>query len=122
VIARLWRGWVATTDADAYVRYIDGTGMAAYRSTPGNLGASLLRRDLAYGRSEIVTLSFWASMDAVRAFAGPDPDRAVFYPDDDRYLVERETTVTHFDVPVDASEASLQPARPRHRSASSVSR
>jgi hypothetical protein len=37
-------------------------------------------------------------MDAVRAFAGEDPERAVFYPEDERYLVERDLTVTHYDV------------------------
>jgi hypothetical protein len=34
----------------------------------------------------------------VRAFAGDPVDRAVFYPQDDRYLVDRETTVSHFEL------------------------
>jgi hypothetical protein len=45
-----------------------------------------------------VTLSFWDSLDAVRGFAGDDVERAVFYPEDDRFLVEREETVLHFGV------------------------
>ena len=98
MIARQWRGWVRSADTDDYVRYIDETGMAAYAATHGNMGAYMLTRDLGNGRTEVVTLSFWASMDAVRAFAGQDPERAVFYPDDDRFLVDRETTVTHFTV------------------------
>jgi heme-degrading monooxygenase HmoA len=105
VIARVWRGWTRTADADAYVAYIDATGMASYAATPGNRGAWMLRRALDDGRTEFVTLSLWESMDAVRAFAGDDPSRAVFYPDDERSLVDRETTVTHFDV------ASGPPAR-----------
>jgi hypothetical protein len=44
------------------------------------------------------TISFWRSRDDIRAFAGEDIDVAVFYSDDDRYLVDRETTVAHFDV------------------------
>jgi hypothetical protein len=44
-------------------------------------------------------------MDAVRRFAGDDPDQAVFYPEDDDYLVDRETTVHHFDVPWSTSDA-----------------
>jgi heme-degrading monooxygenase HmoA len=100
MIARTWRGWVRTADRDAYVRYVDETGMTAYAATPGNLGAHLLTRDLDGGRTEIVTISFWASMTAVEAFAGADPTLAVFYPEDDRYLVERETTVSHFEVPL----------------------
>ena len=34
----------------------------------------------------------------IAGFAGDDIARAVFYPEDDRYLVDRETTVTHFEV------------------------
>ena len=58
----------------------------------------MLRRDLGNGRTEVVTLSFWESMDAVRGFAGDDLNRAVFYPEDDRFLVAREETVTHFEL------------------------
>jgi heme-degrading monooxygenase HmoA len=94
----MWRGWVRTADRAAYVDYIESTGMAEYRATPGNQGAWMLARDLDDGRTEIVTLSFWASRDAIRGFAGDDIEQAVFYPDDERFLVDRETTVTHFDV------------------------
>ena len=98
MIARMWRGWVRTEDRDAYLAYVEATGMAAYRRTPGNQGAHVLARDLGDGRTEIVTLSFWPSLDVVRGFAGDDVSRAVFYPEDDRYLVGREDTVSHFDV------------------------
>jgi heme-degrading monooxygenase HmoA len=94
----MWRGWVRTADRAAYVDYIESTGMAEYRATPGNQGAWMVARDLGDGRTEIVTLSFWASRDAIRGFAGDDIEQAVFYPEDERFLVDRETTVTHFDV------------------------
>jgi heme-degrading monooxygenase HmoA len=98
VIARIWRGVVRTEDRDAYVDYIEETGMAHYRSTPGNLAAHMLTRDLGDGRTEVVTLSFWTSLDAVRGFAGDDVEVARFYPEDDRYLVDRDVTVTHYAV------------------------
>jgi heme-degrading monooxygenase HmoA len=98
MIARIWRGRVRTEDRAAYVEYIERTGMAEYRGTPGNQGAWMLARDLGDGRTEIETLSFWASLDAIRGFAGDDIERAVFYPEDERYLVDRETTVTHFEI------------------------
>ena len=97
MIARTWRGWTRAEDADAYVEYLEQTGMRAYRETPGNRGAWILRRPDG-DRTEFVTLSFWESLDAVRAFAGEDPDRAVFYPGDERFLVAREETVTHFEL------------------------
>ena len=98
MIARMWRGWVRTEDRDAYVSYVEETGLAEYRRTPGNRGAHMLTRDLGDGRTEIVTLSFWNSLDVISGFAGENISRAVFYPEDDRYLVDRETTVTHFEV------------------------
>jgi heme-degrading monooxygenase HmoA len=98
VIARMWRGWVRTEDRDVYVDYVERTGMSEYRRTPGNRGAHMLIRDLDDGRTEIVTLSFWDSREVIAGFAGDDISRAVFYPEDDRYLVDRETTVTHFEV------------------------
>ncbi len=100
MIARIWRGSVRTEDRAAYVDYIDRTGMAEYRGTAGNQGAWMLARDLGDGRTEIVTLSFWTSREAIRGFAGDDIEQAVFYPEDERYLLDRETTVTHYEVPV----------------------
>jgi heme-degrading monooxygenase HmoA len=91
----MWRGWTRPEDADAYVAYLNETGIPAYRDTAGNRGAWILRRD-DDDRTEFVTLSFWDSFDAVRAFAGDDAEQAVFYDEDDRFLVDRETTVTHW--------------------------
>jgi len=97
MIARIWRGVVAAEHADVYADYIRDTGFRAYGETPGNRGAWLLRRD--EGKlTEFVTYSLWESLDAIRAFAGEDFETAVYYPDDDRYLVERDETVSHLEV------------------------
>jgi heme-degrading monooxygenase HmoA len=98
VIVRTWRGWVATDRADEYVRYIDQTGLAEYRRTLGNLGAQMWTADLADGRTEVMTVSWWESVEHIRGFAGDDITRAVFYPEDDDYLLDRETTVSHYRV------------------------
>jgi heme-degrading monooxygenase HmoA len=97
VVARTWRGWTRSEDADAYVLYLEGTGMREYRSTPGNQGAWILRRNEG-DRTEFVTLTFWDSLEAIRGFAGDDVERAVFYPEDDRFLVEREERVHHWQL------------------------
>lgn len=97
MIARTWRGWTASKDEDAYVDYLNETGIREYRSTPGNRAAYILKRRTGE-RTEFVTLTFWESLDAIRGFAGDDIERAVFYPEDDRYLVDRETGVSHYEV------------------------
>jgi heme-degrading monooxygenase HmoA len=102
MIARIWRGWVSTTRVGDYVGYIERTGIAEYRRTPGNLGAQMLTRDLGDGRTEVLTLSWWTSLDSIRGFAGHDIDVARFYPEDDNFLIDRETTVSHYQVPTSA--------------------
>lgn len=97
MIARVWNGVVRREDADVYADYIRETGFRSYGETPGNLGAWLLRSDIGE-RTEFVTLSLWESLDAIRAFAGDAPEVAVYYPEDDRYLLERVDTVTHYAV------------------------
>ncbi len=98
MIARTWRGWVSTERAAAYVEYITGTGLSGYQNTPGNLGAQMWTRDLGDGRTEVMTISWWSSRTDIEGFASQDIDVAVFYPEDDDYLIDRETNVTHYDV------------------------
>ncbi|THG35460.1 hypothetical protein E6C70_05290 [Glaciibacter flavus] len=98
-VLRSWTGWIRRADRERYREYLESTGLRAYRQTPGNLGAVLLFRDADDARTEVRTLSLWRSRDDIVAFAGQDIDVAVFYPDDDRFLIDRQTTVEHFDVP-----------------------
>jgi heme-degrading monooxygenase HmoA len=97
MIARMWRGATKAEDGDTYLDYLHQTGFAAYRATPGNLGVLGLRR-FDSGRAEFLLLTLWESEEAIRRFAGEEIDRAVFYPEDERFLVEREDTVLHYDV------------------------
>jgi heme-degrading monooxygenase HmoA len=97
-VVRMWRGVVRSEDRQAYVEYIERTGLREYRETPGNLEAWMLSRDLGDGRTEIVTLSRWESWEAIVGFAGDDIERAVFYPEDDEYLIERDLTVRHYRI------------------------
>ncbi|MGC5011591.1 hypothetical protein ACLQ2R_12570 [Streptosporangium sp. DT93] len=94
---RMWRGWTRAEDAAAYEEYLLATGYAGYTSTAGNHGVCFTRRDVG-DRSEFLLTSLWESWEAIHAFAGQDPSRAVFYDEDDRFLVERELTVTHHQV------------------------
>lgn len=97
MIARTWRGWTAAADADRYVEYLLQTGVKEYRETPGNRGVFMLRR-ISDDRAEFLLVTLWDSMEAVRAFAGADERVAVFYPEDDAFLVDRERHADHFDV------------------------
>ena len=80
-----------------YAEYIRATGLAAYAATPGNLGAWFMYR-IEGDRAEVQTISMWDSMDAIRRFAGQDVERAVFYPEDDRFLLDRDLAAHHWVV------------------------
>jgi antibiotic biosynthesis monooxygenase (ABM) superfamily enzyme len=97
MIARVWRGATAAEDADEYAAYLEETGMQDARSLPGNRGTLVLRR-VHDGRAEFETILLFDSLENIHAFAGDDIDVAVFFPEDDRYLIEREPTVRHFEV------------------------
>ena len=97
MIVRTWRGAVRPADEERYLRHQDETGVGEYRATPGNLGALVLRRERD-GLVEVTTVSFWESMDAVRAFAGPEPERAKFYPGDDDLLAQKDAHADHYEV------------------------
>ncbi len=97
MIARTWRGSVRARDAESYVDYLRRTGFADLAATPGNLAVLGLRR-VSGERAEFVLISLWDSKEAIRRFTGANPERAVFYPEDDRFLVQRDDHVDHFEV------------------------
>ena len=85
VILRRWTGKVLTERAREYVRYVAGTGIDEIGATAGNLGNQITIRDLGDGTTEICALSWWTGMDAIRTYAGDEPERAHYYPEDDEY-------------------------------------
>jgi hypothetical protein len=97
MILRTWRGWTGSKDTEAYADYILGTGIAEYKATPGNRGAYIVSRPDG-DRTEFLTISLWDGLESIAGFAGDDIEQAVFYPEDDEFLVDRETTVSHFVV------------------------
>ena len=97
MIARAWHGVTPASKADAYLEFLKRTGLKDYCSTPGNYGAYVLRR-IEGDRAHFLLISLWESYEAIRAFAGPEPEKAVYYDVDKEFLLEFEPQVTHYDV------------------------
>ena len=93
---REWRALVRRDRADEYVAYVNATGIAEYRRTPGNLWAAIAVRPLDDVRAEVVTLSLWTDNRAIEGFAGSDITRARYFPEDDAFLLTRPETVLHY--------------------------
>lgn len=97
MIARIWHGRTNADKADEYVGFLRKTGLTDYRNTKGNLGAYILRR-IEGGEAHFLTLSFWESLDAIKAFAGEDLEKARYYSEDKDFLLEFEANVIHYDL------------------------
>jgi heme-degrading monooxygenase HmoA len=95
-IARIWRGATREEDGRAY-RDSLREDVREIRSAEGNVGAFVLERTDT-GRAEFTFISLWESMDAVRGFAGADPERAVYFRDDERMLLELTPYVEHYEI------------------------
>ncbi|MES1248931.1 MAG: hypothetical protein ABUS54_14790 [Actinomycetota bacterium] len=77
--------------------------MRSARALTGSRGTLVLRRERA-GYTEFETILLFDSMQDIRAFAGDELEMAVFFPEDDRYLVERDLEVRHFEADVRLTE------------------
>ena len=99
MIARVWRGATLAGNGDAYAAYIEDSAMRDARTLAGARGTLVLRRERA-GYAEFETILLFDSLDDVKAFAGDDIEAAVFFPEDDHYLVERELTAKHYEADV----------------------
>ena len=107
MIARIWRGITMADKADDYLDYLRETGLRDYAKTAGSRGVKVLKR-IQGEHCEIMLVSLWDSMEAVRAFAGENPDRSVYYPEDEQYLLEMEPLVRHYEVvDIAASSAAI---------------
>jgi heme-degrading monooxygenase HmoA len=97
MIARIWRGATAADRAQEYLEYLKQTGVADYRATPGNHGVQILLRTEG-DRTDFTILSYWESMEAIKAFAGDQPEVSRYYPEDDEYLIDKQPNVEHHQV------------------------
>ena len=100
MIARIWHGVSAAAKADEYLDYLNETGVPDYRGTEGNRGVYVLRR-VEEEQAHFLTLSFWDSIEDVKRFAGPEPERAKYYPADEEFLLDFEPNVEHYEVVVE---------------------
>lgn len=97
MITRVWRGWAATGQAGTYQRHFESAVLPQLRRLDGFVGAQLWRREDG-DEVELVAVTTFESLDAVRAFAGADHERAVVEPDARRVLLRFDERCRHYDV------------------------
>jgi heme-degrading monooxygenase HmoA len=88
-------------NVDGYLKHFQVSVLPQLRRIDGHQGAYVLKRPLG-DESEILVMTLWESMDAVRAFAGEDPTVAVVEDEAKAFLSRFDRRVEHFDVVLDA--------------------
>jgi antibiotic biosynthesis monooxygenase (ABM) superfamily enzyme len=96
MITRIWHGWTARENADAYQELLRTKILPGIHVKPGCRGISLLRRD-AEGEVEFVTILQFDSLDAIRAFAGANYEVAVVPPEARRLLSRFDPKSAHYE-------------------------
>ncbi len=93
----MWHGRVPTAKAPAYREFTNARAIPDYRSVPGNISVHVLER-VQGDVTHFITLTFWDSLESIRAFAGEDIEKAKYYPEDEQFLLEYEPRVVHYEV------------------------
>lgn len=106
MIARSWTGETSPERAPDYVRHLKAKVLPVMAAIEGYRGAYVLERERG-GRDEIVVITLWESMDAVRRFAGDEPDQAVVTEEARSILSRFDEDVKHYEVLVTPQSMSL---------------
>lgn len=104
MIVRVWRGRVAAGNERAYIEHLTRRVFPAFRTIDGFLGGSLLKEGQAES-VEFMVVTRWASMDAIRKFAGADVTKAVVEPAAEAILLNYDRVVKHYELAAEISGA-----------------
>lgn len=106
MICRMWKGFTPADRADAYERYLREDLFPHLKATiadAGFLGHHVLRRE-AGSETEFVTMAWFRSLEAVKAFAGEGFERAVISDTAAALLSRWERQAVHYTL----ADSSMQ--------------
>jgi len=85
------------SDADKYAEFMQARAAPDYGSVDGLERLYFLRRDEG-DVAHFLLVTLWDSMDSVKQFAGDEPEKAKYYPEDDDFLLEKEDTSAIYEL------------------------
>ena len=101
MISRVWRGVTASREnADKYVDHVNTNVVPQLAKLKGHVNIKVLRRDLN-DEVEVLVITQWESMDAIKGFVVEDINKAVVEPQAIAVLKEYDDTVRHFEIALD---------------------
>ena len=99
MIARFWSARATPAGARAYAGHLRTRVLPAVNKVDGYAGAVLLEREVS-AAVEILVITWWRSLDAIRRFAGPDPEEAVVADAAAALLTTFDRRVRHYELVV----------------------
>ncbi len=96
MITRIWHDKTNANIADTYLEYVQKTGLKDYLATAGNISAKILRK-IDGEICHFYTITEWKDMESIINFAGNGYEKARYYPEDKKYLLEFEEAVNHYE-------------------------
>ena len=97
MISRHWKGTVKHGLADRYIDHLTGETLPQLTRIDGFVSASILRRDASAG-SEFQVVTVRKSLEAIRQFAGPDPEVAVVPAAAQAMMIAFDHRAVHYEV------------------------
>ena len=97
MIARVWHGATKPQNADAYESMLKPELLPGLSKVAGYKGSYFLRRNLGH-EVEFITIIFWESLDALKAFAGPDYELSIIPEERRQYLSKHDDKAAHYEV------------------------
>lgn len=98
MICRTWSARSTREGAERYKAIARERVLSELERVEGFLGAVVLTRETDAAEDEIFFMTFWASLEAIRAFAGEDLTRAVVLPEAEAVLLHADDRVKHWTV------------------------
>ena len=96
-VARIWQGRTTAAHADEYEKYLHENGIKKIATTDGNLGVQVMRHSVREV-VEFITISYRASRDDIKNYAGEDIEKPHHLARDAEFLLELPETVKNCDL------------------------
>ena len=96
MIARVWHGKTTSSNQEDYTRLLKTLAVPDYAKTTGFKGLSFLT-NIQGKEAHFTLITYWENMEVIKNFAGDDVEKAKYYPEDSKFLLEFEEKVNHYE-------------------------
>ena len=97
MICRIWHGFTTSENADQYATMLRKDVLPGIGRVQGYLGAQLMRKNHKT-ETEFITITYFDSLDSVKAFAGDDYTKAVIHPEAGKLLTHYDERSKHYEL------------------------